>query len=140
MVTEVDRDIRPDAEPGMICQLSATIPSQRCHGTFAKLANLPDECVYHGVAIFTFRLNQHDKAGSPFHQRGDIAIFGAAKLISLPMPRYSAILNLGRSVPDRHRIDNLASGLPRGAGCLAPSHDPAAAQMGRQLFLQHSAG
>jgi hypothetical protein len=48
------------------------------------LANLPDERVHHGIAVFTTHLNQHDKAGSPFHQRGDVAIFGYAQQISLP--------------------------------------------------------
>jgi hypothetical protein len=86
-VTEVDRDIRRDAEPGMICQLSAAIPSQRCHDTFGKLANLPDECVHHCVAIFALHLNQHDKAGSPFHQRGDVTIFGSAQQIAFPPSR-----------------------------------------------------
>ena len=73
-------------------------------------------------------------------QRGDVALFGTAQQISLPMPWYSAILNLGGSVPDRHSIDNLASGLPGCAGCLAAPHDPAVAQMGHQFFLQHAAG
>jgi hypothetical protein len=104
------------------------------------LANLPDECVHHGVAIFAFHLNQHEKAGSPFYQRGDMTIFGSAQQIAFPMAWYLAILNLGGSAPDRHRIDNLALGLPRGAGCLAPSHDPATPQMGHQLFLRHSTG
>lgn len=60
-------------------QLIGTIPSQRCHDSFGKSANLPVECVHHGVAIFAFHWSPHDKAGSPFHQRGEVTIFGSAQ-------------------------------------------------------------
>jgi hypothetical protein len=56
------------------------------------------------------------------------------------MPWHRAILNLCRPVPDRHRINNLPTGLPRCAGRFTPTHDPTAAQMCHQLFLQYTTG
>ena len=76
----------------------AMIQSQRCHDTFWTLANLPDECVHNCVAIFAGHLDHHDEAGSPLHQRGDVAFFGTAQQISFPMPWHGVIFNLGRPV------------------------------------------
>jgi len=106
-VTEADRDIPRNAEPDMICHLGATIPGQRCHDTFGTLTNLPDECIHHGGATFVFHLNQHDKVGSPYHQRGDVT-FGLCSAGHLPdglIPRDI------RSLSDRYRINNLPTGL-----------------------------
>lgn len=56
------------------------------------------------------------------------------------VPWRGAILNLGMPVSDRCSIDNLATGLPRCAGRLASPHNPTAAQMSQQLFLQYATG
>lgn len=104
------------------------------------MANLPDKRVHHGIVVFSTRLSQHDKAGSSFHQRGDVAIFGTTQQISLPAALHSAILYLGGPAPDWASIDSLALGLPRCAGFLALPHGPAVTQMSHQFFFQRAAG
>jgi len=63
----------------------------------------------------------------------DMAVFSPSEEIALPMPRNRAVLDLGRSLSDRYRIDDPATWLPAGGGVFASAYQPPSSQMGEQL-------
>ena len=63
----------------------------------------------------------------------------SGKKVSFPMPRHSAILNLGGPLADRDHIEDMPLSTLR-VVALGVTHPPRSTQLRRQLLFQHAAG
>jgi hypothetical protein len=90
------------------------------------------------VAVLAANVDQHHKARAKLHHRGNMAVSGTTQQVAFPMARDGAILNFCGSVADRYGIDDLPPRLPRRCRGSAPTHDPAAAQVGQKFLLEHA--
>ena len=66
-------------------------------------------------------------------------IVRSGKKVSFPMPRHSAILNLGGPLADGDHIEDMPLSTLR-VVALGVTHPPRSTQLRRQLLLQHAAG
>ena len=138
-ITEVDADICRDGELPMIRKFGSPVLGQRGHHPLRQVLNPGNQNADDAVAVLAANLEQHDKTLGAFDQRGDVAVSGTAQQIAFSVAGNGTILDLRRSVPDRHGIDDLPPRLPGCCRSSAPPHDPAAAQMGQQLLLENAA-
>jgi hypothetical protein len=67
-----------------------------------------------------------------------VRVVRSGKKVSFPMPRHSAILNLGGPLADGDHIEDLSLSTLR-VVALGVTH-PRSTQLRRQLLLQHTAG
>jgi hypothetical protein len=68
-----------------------------------------------------------------------VRVIRSGKKVSFPMPRHSAILNLGGPLADGDRIEDLSPSTLR-IVALGVTRPPRSTQLRRQLLLQHTAG
>src|SRR6476620_9525440 len=71
-------------------------------------------------------------------QRGDVCVVGPGEKIPFLMARDGAVLSLGRTLADRHHVDDPAMP-PAGLRALSEAHLPPGAQMSHKLLLEHPA-
>ena len=69
----------------------------------------------------------------------DVRVVRSGKKVSFPMPRHSAILNLGGPLADRDHIEDMPLSTLR-VVALGVTHPPRSTQLRRQLLFQHAAG
>ncbi len=73
-----------------------------------------------------------------FHQRYDVAVFGAAQQIAFPMTRNRSVFRFRRSFANRDGIDDLTARLAAD-GCVSrAAHAPFRPQVVHQLFFQYA--
>jgi hypothetical protein len=65
-----------------------------------------DQSVDDGLSVFASELDQHDVAGLPLYQRGDLAITIAKHQVAFPVSWNGAILCTSGTFTDRYRSDN----------------------------------
>src|SRR5262249_48628869 len=70
---------------------------------------------------------------------GDVRVVRSGKKVSFPMPRHSAILNLGGPLADGDHIEDMPLSTLR-VVALWVTHPPRSTQLRRQLLLQQAAG
>lgn len=117
-IAEVDRDVRRQGEPGVICQLGSTVPGQGSHQALWQPADLTHEGSDDAFADLASDPHELDEPGPALDERGDVAVAGAAQKIALSVAGHGAILDLGRALPDRAGADDLAPRLASGGGHL----------------------
>jgi hypothetical protein len=101
---------------------------------------MPSKCARHGRTVFARKLHQHDKAGVPLHQGGDLSSGRSTQQVAFPMAGDSAIFGLRGSLANRDGIGDLASARAELAAMVtAVAHGAPAAQVRNELRLQHSA-
>jgi len=100
-ITEVHLDVGVQAEAFVISHLFASIPGQRLVELSRYLVGLLNECVDHRLCIFARHPAQHDKPCVALYQCRDLTVVAAEQQVTFPVTRYGAVLNLGRTFPDR---------------------------------------
>ena len=124
----------------MIGQFFATVPGQREAKLSRQMLDLCGKGSHDSLRFFAAHLGKHDIAGAPFDQRGDEAVLRARDEIAFPVAGDGAVLDGGRTFPDRDRILDLTKPVALQAGMTGAADGACCPQVRQQLFLQHTAG
>ena len=115
-VAEIDVHLRRDREVFVVSHFETSVPGQGLLQLLGKTPNLFDQSLHHRRSALVRNLDQHHIARLTLDERGYMGVVEACDQIPLPMARNRTILDLGRALTDRDRIDNLSTGLPSQAG------------------------
>src|SRR6516164_2569650 len=119
--------------------LFALIPSQGASQLLRQLVDVLGKRSNNSRRVLAGDLDEHREAGIALDEGGDVRIVRSGKKVSFPMPRHSAILNLGGPLADGDHIEDMSLSTLR-VVALGVTHPPRSTQLCRQLLLQHAAG
>ena len=75
------------------------------------MLDLLDQGGHHIVSIFAFNLNQQNVPGMTLDQSRNMGVVATGEQIAFPMPGYRTIINFGRTLPYRDRVNDLSASL-----------------------------
>src|SRR6516165_4020238 len=87
--------------------LFALIPSQGASQLLRQLADVLGKRSNNSRRVLAGDLDEHREAGIALDEGGDVRIVRSGKKVSFPMPRPSAILNLGGPLADGDHIEDM---------------------------------
>ena len=96
-------------------------------------------CVDDRLRVLGGKLDEHEVARLPLHQRRNLAVVGAEQQIAFPVTRHSAILDRCRAFADRHGAQDLAMVVGLLRVMPRPTHAARASQVLQKLLLQGAA-
>src|SRR5262245_38801503 len=103
-IAEVDLDVGGQRKALMVRQLFAAIPGQRLVEFVRQLVRVLDEGVDDGLGIFAVDLREHDVAGLPFDQGGNLAIVAAKQEVTFPVTRQRTVVGRSGTLADGYRV------------------------------------
>src|SRR5580700_5283780 len=119
--------------------LFALIPGQGASQLLRQLADVLGKRSNNSRRVLAGDLDEHREAGIALDEGSDVRVVRFGKKVSFPMPRHSAILNLGGPLADRDHIEDMPLSTLR-VVALGVTHPPRSTQLRRQLLFQHAAG
>src|ERR1700736_3105999 len=119
--------------------LFALIPGQGASQLLRQLADVLGKRSNNSRRVLAGDLDEHREAGIALDEGSDVRVVRSGKKVSFPMPRHSAILNLGGPLADRDHIEDMPLSTLR-VVALGVTHPPRSTQLRRQLLFQHAAG
>src|SRR5262249_43778105 len=87
--------------------LFALIPGQGASQLLRQLADVLGKRSNNSPRVLAGDLDEHREAGIAFDEGGDVRVVRSGKKVSFPMPRHSAILNLGGPLADGDHIEDM---------------------------------
>src|SRR6478735_7795243 len=87
--------------------LFALIPGQGASQLLRQLADVLGKRSNNSRRVLAGDLDEHREAGIALDQGSDVRVVRSGKKVSFPMPRHSAILNLGGPLADRDHIEDM---------------------------------
>src|SRR6516225_7079180 len=103
--------------------LFALIPSQGASQLLRQLADVLGKRSNNSRRVLAGDLDEHREAGIALDEGGDVRIVRSGKKVSFPMPRHSAILNLGGPLADGDHIEDMSLST-LGVVALGVTHPP----------------
>src|ERR1700731_3073293 len=94
-ITEVDLDVGGNREALVGMHLFALIPGQGASQLLRQLADVLGKRSNNSRRVLAGDLDEHREAGIALDEGSDVRVVRSGKKVSFPMPRHSAILNLG---------------------------------------------
>ena len=98
---EVDLDVGGNREALVGMHLFALIPGQGASQLLRQLADVLGKRSNNSRRVLAGDLDEHREAGIALDEGSDVRVVRSGKKVSFPMPRHSAILNLGGPLADR---------------------------------------
>src|ERR1700731_4771083 len=136
-ITEVDLDVGGNREALVGMHLFALIPGQGASQLLRQLADVLGKRSNNNRRVLAGDLDEHREAGIALDEGSDVRVVRSGKKVSFPMPRHSAILNLGGPLADREHIEDMPLSTLRVVAFGVTHSDT---QLRRQLLFQHAAG
>ena len=133
----VDLDVGGTGEALVGMHLFALIPGQGASQLLRQLADVLGKRSNNSRRVLAGDLHDVVKRDA-LDEGSDVRVVRSGKKVSFPMPRYSAILNLGGPLADRDHIEDMPLS-PLRVVALGVPHPPRSTQLRRQLLFQHAA-
>src|SRR5580693_9102206 len=111
--------------------LFALIPGQAASQLLRQLADVLGKRSNNSRRVLAGDLDEHREAGIALDEGSDVRVVRSGKKVSFPMPRHSAILNLGGPLADRDHIEDMPLSTLR-VVALGVTHPPRSTQLRRQ--------
>ena len=87
--------------------LFALIPGQGASQLLRQLTDVLGKRSNNSRRVLAGDLDEHREAGIALDEGSDVRVVCSGKKVSFPMPRHSAILNLGGPLADRDHIEDM---------------------------------
>ena len=135
-ITEVDLDVGGNREALVGMHLFALIPGQGASQLLRQLADVLGKRSNNSRRVLAGDLDEHREAGIALDKGSDVRVVRSGrKKVSFPMPRHSAILNLGGPLADRDHIEDMPLSTLR-VVAFGVTHPPRSTQLRRQALFQ----
>src|SRR3974377_1291042 len=119
--------------------LFALIPGQGASQLLRQLADVLGKRSNNSRRVLAGDLDEHREAGIALDEGSDVRVVLSGKRASSPLPRHSAILNLGGPLADRDHIEDMPLSTLRVVG-LVVRHPPRTTQTRPPLLFYHPPG